>query len=595
MKKFKNKRNLLFSALSAIVLGTFILLAVSSTPLDNLFLHQFLMTYDFRPVEDKWEYTETIDFENGHMFVTSGFKDKHGRWHGTIYRDIYTEIGGTLYLYSQKIPSRYGKEHGLKEVSFYRDGEFIAKRFTVWRDGKLIIETSTSTKRSSVAAEHSTYEAYILRNLENTAMLLIAGYDSLYISDFFAALEEELYAESFGSEEFDEHYEAVLETLSATPYDSIINDSEAITWLNALEIAKDHPFRLAVIDQILEDVEQSIEVLQSRYSGFVDILKEEGISESDLSEFCRQFDSCMTSYGSLDMDDPYLVDSIDIRVYSAILTLYNSGEDEILKRAMDLNLARIPGMRYMRRQVASVLTEEIESAEVPEVAELILYTIFMAFLEGDKMKESVWETWVMNTGTHVLPQVATGDVNGITATSMSVQGYVIFDGGEDPIEHGVVWGESYDPTIEGNKARNGASADSFQIVIDGLEEGKTYYTRAYATNSQGTAYGSSISIVATKEASDLDPHKAGQMDLIIYPNPASEDIHLSFNLEREAWMSVIIYAMDGREVISREMGRSIAGSKQLKMDISSLEEGSYICRITDRDIVLASSKLVIAR
>ena len=53
----------------------------------------------------------------------------------------------------------------------------------------------------------------------------------------------------------------------------------------------------------------------------------------------------------------------------------------------------------------------------------------------------------------------------------------------------VCWSTSSNPTVYDNKTIDGSGEGSFNSNITDLEEGTTYYVRAYATNSQGTAYG----------------------------------------------------------------------------------------------------------
>jgi uncharacterized protein (TIGR02145 family) len=88
-----------------------------------------------------------------------------------------------------------------------------------------------------------------------------------------------------------------------------------------------------------------------------------------------------------------------------------------------------------------------------------------------------------------VPIVSTNDVDSITTTTARAGG-IIRDGGAPVTARGVVWSTSPNPTIAlTTKTNNGTGTGSFTSSITGLTPGRTYYVRAYATNSVGTAYG----------------------------------------------------------------------------------------------------------
>ena len=61
------------------------------------------------------------------------------------------------------------------------------------------------------------------------------------------------------------------------------------------------------------------------------------------------------------------------------------------------------------------------------------------------------------------------------------------------LNHGICWNTSGNPTVLDNyKVEGHRGVPFYNIVINGLEEGKTYYLRAYATNNVGTSYGEEI-------------------------------------------------------------------------------------------------------
>ncbi len=87
-----------------------------------------------------------------------------------------------------------------------------------------------------------------------------------------------------------------------------------------------------------------------------------------------------------------------------------------------------------------------------------------------------------------LPLVTTAEVTSITANTAVCGGNVTSDGGAT-VTAGVCWSTSPNPTTTDNKTTNGSGTGNFTSNITGLAENTTYYVRAYATNSKGTAYG----------------------------------------------------------------------------------------------------------
>ncbi|MCC9138949.1 hypothetical protein LN995_21200, partial [Pontibacter silvestris] len=101
------------------------------------------------------------------------------------------------------------------------------------------------------------------------------------------------------------------------------------------------------------------------------------------------------------------------------------------------------------------------------------------------------------------PQVVTyPEVVEITSTTASSGGSITDDGREWVYSKGVVWSTNPDPTLEtGNIKSGGSGSDSFVSSLTGLMANTTYYVRAYATNSVGTAYGDNVEF--TTSAPDL--------------------------------------------------------------------------------------------
>jgi len=86
----------------------------------------------------------------------------------------------------------------------------------------------------------------------------------------------------------------------------------------------------------------------------------------------------------------------------------------------------------------------------------------------------------------------TTDASNITTTGATLGGNVTSDGNATVTERGVVYATTQNPTTSNTKVANGTGTGIFSSNITGLSAGTTYYVRAYAINSQGTAYGSPV-------------------------------------------------------------------------------------------------------
>ena len=88
-----------------------------------------------------------------------------------------------------------------------------------------------------------------------------------------------------------------------------------------------------------------------------------------------------------------------------------------------------------------------------------------------------------------MAEVTTGSVVGTTSNSAYCKGVVESDGGAAITARGVCWSTTPNPTINQNHTVDGNGTGSFSGKMTGLNSSTTYYVRAYATNSFGTAYG----------------------------------------------------------------------------------------------------------
>ena len=102
------------------------------------------------------------------------------------------------------------------------------------------------------------------------------------------------------------------------------------------------------------------------------------------------------------------------------------------------------------------------------------------------------ETINTSTKKGVLPSIKTIDATDIFSAQASAGGVILNEGSSTIIAKGICWSTSTSPTIASNKTNDGPGASSFTSLLNGLNPYTRYYFRAYATNSSGTAYGSTL-------------------------------------------------------------------------------------------------------
>ena len=74
--------------------------------------------------------------------------------------------------------------------------------------------------------------------------------------------------------------------------------------------------------------------------------------------------------------------------------------------------------------------------------------------------------------------------------------------------------------------------------------------------------------------------KANAWNLSVFPNPASTNMNVSFNLPKADEMSITLYDLQGKVVLEKKLGTKAMGEYQEVLNISALPNGIYVCRIS---------------
>ena len=117
------------------------------------------------------------------------------------------------------------------------------------------------------------------------------------------------------------------------------------------------------------------------------------------------------------------------------------------------------------------------------------------------------DSFITQPAPPVLATLTTQGLSLVTDSSAQSGGLISSDGAATVTARGVCWSTSQNPTTADSLTNNGTGPGSFVSSLQGLMANTTYYLRAYATNSVGTAYGNLLSFATP--ISTMDSLKIG--------------------------------------------------------------------------------------
>jgi uncharacterized protein (TIGR02145 family) len=112
-------------------------------------------------------------------------------------------------------------------------------------------------------------------------------------------------------------------------------------------------------------------------------------------------------------------------------------------------------------------------------------------------------TFTTSNGLATISTTAISDIQPLSAKS---GGNITNDGGATITERGVVYATTVNPTTTNFKITTGTGTGTFVSTLSPLSSQQTYYVRAYAINSFGTAYGNQVQFNAASAntVTDID-------------------------------------------------------------------------------------------
>ena len=98
-----------------------------------------------------------------------------------------------------------------------------------------------------------------------------------------------------------------------------------------------------------------------------------------------------------------------------------------------------------------------------------------------------------------IPTVKTDSVINIAMYQAVAGGIVIDDGNAEVVDRGVCWSIAQLPSTADSKTHDGTGLGYFESTLTLLTPNTRYYLRAYAINSEGTAYGEELSFNSSSD------------------------------------------------------------------------------------------------
>lgn len=75
-------------------------------------------------------------------------------------------------------------------------------------------------------------------------------------------------------------------------------------------------------------------------------------------------------------------------------------------------------------------------------------------------------------------------------------------------------------------------------------------------------------------------NNANAWEVNVYPNPTSTSLMVRFNLPQTDEVSIGLYDMQGKLILTKHIGKKVSGEYQETLDLTSIPQGTYVCRIS---------------
>ncbi len=141
---------------------------------------------------------------------------------------------------------------------------------------------------------------------------------------------------------------------------------------------------------------------------------------------------------------------------------------------------------------------------------------------------------------------------------------------------------SFNPNAQRANVFTPSSGDYKQAEFDLTsmkDEGKAVLRLALPGTNGNAIYLDELQIGSKWDVTGIENAKKAKVDATVYPNPASENIQLNFDLKQQQQVNVKVVNTVGKTVKEVTMGDFQKGSNSINFNVSSWDAGLYIAQV----------------
>lgn len=182
--------------------------------------------------------------------------------------------------------------------------------------------------------------------------------------------------------------------------------------------------------------------------------------------------------------------NISSNTASITITINTDGGNTITARGVVWNTSINPTIALSTKTSSGTGTGTINAS----LTGLTASTVYYVRTYATNANGTVYGNEISFTTTGIIPSLTTTAASSININGFTTGGNISSDGGNLVTYRGICWSTSANPTINDNRILSGTGTGTFTITLSNLNVATTYYVRAFATNSAGTAYGNQQTI-----------------------------------------------------------------------------------------------------